>query len=363
MRPNLPAILIAAVLGVSSGASAWAQDKPALAGEWTLDRALSEFPRELGFGAAMVSGASSELHGGILGSTLPSLRESEDDARRRQLLTAEVRDPSAHLTIAETATTVSITSDRGHVRTFAPNGREQLLQLDDVPVATIARWEGDRLVVLYTVREGRELRYVYSRNATHLVVDVEFIERGGGDKVRRVYQPGSAAGPAAAAASPPAAVAPAPPVSPAGVQPPSVAQGPDAELKGLVNLGLVVEDLSAQAAVCGLKLAAIETEASKSLTGAGFKVRRNADEDTYVYIHVMTASLTAGLCVSRYDAFLYTHTTATLSHQPSPVLVQVSLLHKGGIAGGSPTTHADEVLRGVRQYVDQFAARIRNANK
>jgi hypothetical protein len=45
------------------------------------------------------------------------------------------------------------------------------------------------------------------------------------------------------------------------------------------------------------------------------------------------------------------------------VLVQVSLLHKGGIAGGSSTAHAEAVLRGVQEYVDQFSTRIHDANK
>jgi hypothetical protein len=92
-------------------------------------------------------------------------------------------------------------------------------------------------------------------------------------------------------------------------------------------------------------------------------VIRNSDDDTYLYVNINTASVSAGLCVSRYDAFLYTHTTAKLSYQGTPVLVQVSLLHKGGIAGGAPAAHADGVLRGVQEYVDQFATRIRAANK
>jgi hypothetical protein len=82
-----------------------------------------------------------------------------------------------------------------------------------------------------------------------------------------------------------------------------------------------------------------------------------------VYVNVITTSLSTGFCVSRYDTFLYTHTTARLSYQDTPVLVQVSLLHKGGMAGGAPAAHAEGVLRGVKQYVDQVATRIRDANK
>ena len=140
-------------------------------------------------------------------------------------------------------------------------------------------------------------------------------------------------------------------------------QQPDGELKGLTNLGLVVEGLTPQAAACGLSQGTLETAVAKRLSDAGFRVLRNSDEDTYVYVNVIATSLSTGLCVSRYDVFLYTYTTAKLSYQERPVLVQVSLLHKGGLAGGAPAAHAEGVLRGVQEYVDQFSTRIHDANK
>ena len=45
------------------------------------------------------------------------------------------------------------------------------------------------------------------------------------------------------------------------------------------------------------------------------------------------------------------------------MLVQVSLLHKGGIAGGAAASHGAAVLRGLQEYVDQFSTRIHDANK
>jgi hypothetical protein len=283
-------------------------------------------------------------------------------------LTAEVRTPSVHLTIVEAPTAVTITNDRGQLRTFHPNGREDVLQLDGVPVGVTAQREAGRLIVVYKVEQGRELRYTYSRAASpaQLVVDVQFIERGGGDRVRRIYEPASAAETEPAAATAPSLAATKPAPSPAATQPGAAQtfnQQPGAELKGLTKLGVVVEDLSPQAAACGLNQSALETAVLKRLSDAGFRVLRNSDEDTYVYVNIITTSLSAGLCVSRYDAFLYTHTTAKLSYQETPVLVQVSLLHKGGIAGGASGAHAEGVLRGVQEYVDQFAARIREANK
>jgi ribosomal protein S11 len=391
-RSSVAAILVVAmVVGIPRPAPVWAQDTSDFAGRWTLNRELSQFPREIGFDVDWVSAGGSGQDstasggrgrrgsGGGGAGALTARRESEDDAKRVQQLTAEVRNPSAHLTVVETPTAVTITDDRGQSRTFHPTGKEEVLQLDAVPVAVTAKREAGRLVVLYRVEQGRELRYTYSRVASppQLVVDVQFIERGGGGEVRRIFEPASATetlAPAPAAPSPattkPGAGLPAGHASDSGkaVVPASAAaqtfnQQPDAELKGLTKLGIVVEGLSPQAAACGLSQGTLETAVSKRLSDAGFRVLRNSDEDTYVYVNVITTSLSTGFCVSRYDAFLYTHTTAKLSYQETPVLVQVSLLHKGGIAGGTAAAHAEGVLRGVQEYVDQFSTRIRDANK
>jgi hypothetical protein len=173
--------------------------------------------------------------------------------------------------------------------------------------------------------------------------------------------------PAAPAASKPGGEAAAgggqtPPSAPAAPAQP-FNQQPDAELRGITRLGLVVEGLTSQATTCGLTQDALEAAFSKRLTDAGFTVRLNSDEDTYVYVNVMTTSLPNGLCVSRYDASLYTYTTAKLSYQTTPVLVQVELLHRGGIAGGPAAAHAAAVLKALGEYVDQFVTRIKNASK
>jgi hypothetical protein len=151
------------------------------------------------------------------------------------------------------------------------------------------------------------------------------------------------------------------PVSPA--MRPVGAPGPDAELRGLTALGVVVEGLGQQATSCGLAQAPLEASVAKSLTDAGFKALRNSDEDSYVYVQIMTTIAPGGLCVSRYDVYLYTHTTATLPYQSNPVLVQVELLHKGGLTGGSASGHGESIGRSVKQTVDEFASRIRAAGK
>jgi len=384
-RTSVAAMVVAAVaLGWAPRGTPAAPDQSSLAGKWTLNRTLSQIPREVGFGMDLLSnaGRSSDSGGrgggGGTGSpAMVSFHESADDAKRREQLTDEVTSPSSHLTIAQTETAVTITDERGRSRTFHPDGKEEAAALDQVPVVTTARWDGSRLEVRYQVERNRELRYSYARtlDPPQLTVQVRFIERGGHDIVTLVYEPTRANEPAlpdraappsvpqATPAAPSAATRPSDPAKAAGPASPAGVPRPGAEFRGLTTLGVVVEDLSPQAAACGLTRAPIEAAVSKILSDAGFKVVRDSDEDTYIYVHIMTTNASAALCVSRYDTFLYTHTTATLPYQSTPVLVQVSLLHEGGISGGAPGAHADTVVRNVKQHVDTFVARIRTANR
>lgn len=139
-------------------------------------------------------------------------------------------------------------------------------------------------------------------------------------------------------------------------------QRPGDELKGLNTLSVVVEDVGSQAAACGVKQAAIEAAAAKSLTDAGLKVLKNSDEDTYLYVNV-NATKAGGVCVSRYDVILYSYTTARLPYGSTPALVQVSLLRDSGMAGGNAVANGEAVLRSVKQAADRFASQISEANK
>jgi hypothetical protein len=379
------------VLGALGSVPVAAQAPTDLAGSWTLDHQASEFPSEVGFSASFIGAAGAVpaaggggrrgRNGGSGGGggrvNAPRVQtESAEDAQRVRALTDEVRMPSEHLAIAVTPATVTIEADRSPVRTFQPGLRDEQVNLGRVTAAATATWDDGRLVTVYKVEAGRTLRYTYSssQNPKQLIVEVEFVERGGGDKVRRVYRPASAADalvasslPAPGAGPAPAAAAPqgtAPPAPLSGASPPAaqaIDQRPDAALRGLTRLGVVLESLSPDAAKCGLKQETVETAVSKQLTDAGFRVVRDSDDDTYLYVNINTVTASAGLCVSRYDVTLYSHTEAKLSYTALPVLLQVELLHKGGLAGGGPAAHADGVMKGLLEYVGQFTMRIRNA--
>jgi hypothetical protein len=360
------------------------QEASPLAGIWTLNRSLSEFPGDIGFNASWLPapGADPQRVGSNAGSNAGSRgrrgsaggvgnrgpapplgrQESYEDARRVQLVTAEVRNPPVRLMVVDTPDAVTITSELGQSRTFHPDGKEESIELQGVTIGVTSKRDGDRLVVVYRVEQDREVRYTYSsssssENPARLMVDVQFLEHGTGDKARRVYERGVGTETLTSTA---AATAPA-----SSGQPTSETfdQRPGAELRGLRSLGILVEDLSAQAVACGLSHDVIESALSKQLTAGGFTVRKNSDDDTYVYVNVMTTNLADGMCVSRYDAFLYTHTTAKLSYRDQPVLVQVSLMHRGGIGSSAPTAHGAAVVRGLENYIDLFVTQIHDANK
>ena len=154
---------------------------------------------------------------------------------------------------------------------------------------------------------------------------MQFLERGKGDGVRRVYEPDNGAEPPAAATAAPSPANAKPGAGSSAVNGPdsskagaparaqgapteTINQQPDAELKGLTKLGVVVEDLSPQAAACGLNQGTIETSVSKRLADAGFTVLGRSDEDTYLYVNIITTSLWPVVRLE-YDTFLYTHAT------------------------------------------------------
>jgi len=343
-----------------------AQSPTDLVGGWTINRQLSQFPKEVGFSASFLPtepAAGTDRAGRRRG--VPS--ETQEDASRGRFLTDEVRLPPDRLTIDVTPALVTITPDPGAPRTVQPGRRDQEVKIGPVTAITNAFWDASRLTIAYETGGGRVIRYTYSagQSPTALIVDVEFIDgRGVGDRVRRVYDKAPAASTPSTSAVP-RDVAQPPATFPASSPPASAAidQRPDASLKGLTRLGVVVEGIGADAAKCGLKQEALETAVTKRLMDAGLRIIRDSDDDTYLYVNINTVTASTALCVSRYDVTLYSHATAQLTHTTAPVLLQVELLHKGGLAGGGPGVHADGVLKSVLEYVDQLSTRVRDANK
>jgi hypothetical protein len=316
--------------------------------------------------------------------------ESADDSTRLQQLTEAARTPPEHITIVQKPTSVSIADDQGHSRTFHPDGHQEELTIGTVVLPTTARWDSGGLVVVYDVEAGRQLRYTFTptSNPTQLQVNIRFIEQGKeGDEVRLTYetpdahdrnvlagQPAGLPPPDAPGLPPPDAPGLPPPDAPGAAAPGAPNSGspaarpamlpPGSELRGLTTIETVVEDLSAQAAACGLDQRKIQTSIAKILADAGFKSNAYGREDADLLVSVVTSKLPDGTCVSRYDTSLVSHADATFPYLKGTVAaVEVQLLRDGGMTGGSPSTHASGVMDALAKSVNHIVSQIRAAGK
>ena len=91
-----------------------------LEGTWKLNRELSQFPREVGFGMDVTgAGRPSTGEARMAGAEDPGLvanrPASREEAENSRQLVAEVRNPPARLTIAQRANAITVTDERGRV--------------------------------------------------------------------------------------------------------------------------------------------------------------------------------------------------------------------------------------------------------
>jgi hypothetical protein len=368
---------------------------------WVLNPALTQRPQEIGFsndwaqaggeqgsrsggsgggGGRGRRGGSGSGGGGATPSPLFS-RESADDSTRKTQLSGEARTPPEHITIVQKDNAVSIADDQGHSRTFHPDGRVEELAIGTVALPTRSQWDSGSFIVLFDVESGRQLRYTFTptENPKRLLVNIRFLERGhDGDEVKLTYEPpdehertvlsGTTASPGlpppdapAAPGAPPSAPATAPGASAPAARPPVLPPG--SELRGLTVIGTQVEDLSTQAVACGLDQNKIKTSIAGILSAAGFKSQPYGNEESYVLVSVVTSRLSDGTCVSRYDASLMAQADATFPYVKGLVMVEVPLMHEGGMAGGSPAVHSKAIMDALAKSVNSFVSQVKAANK
>jgi hypothetical protein len=381
MRGVLGLVIGMVVVGMSGvPAAAQGENSSPFNGVWALDRQSSELPRDIGFnpawfpsgddkaqapgGGGAAAGGSRRGTAGGGGATLFSGRqESYEEGQRTNALSAEARNPATRLTVIDLSSTVTIVDELGQFRVVHPSGREELVTVNGVAIPATSRREGDRLVIAYRAAPDREVRYTYSYSPgpPRLAIEVQFLENGKGPKVRRVYGPAPTPEPIQNAV-PTVPQAPSAAAAPAPVTSAPLDQSPLGELKGVKTVGVVVEDLGAPAAACGLSRDAVESALTKQLTDGGFTVPTRTDNDVYLYVNIMTARPSNDSCVSRYDVFLYTHAPTTLPYRDRPVLVQVQLMHRGGIGSSGTSGHAAAVNRALQTFVDGVISQIRSAN-
>jgi hypothetical protein len=209
--------LVGALLGAMTVAAAPAPaTNLVLAGHWTLNRELSQFPAEIGFGLEPTPPASTQQRAGGGGGSrgagggsrgarssaggaqsgggdfaaMPVML-SEDGAKQIAELLDDAKEPSPSLTITQTDTAVTVVDARDHTRRFHPNGKEDIEQLEAGPVGATSRWNGQQLIVDVTIAKDRMFRYVYSKRPDgKLVVETRLEDKPGhdaGNVITRIY--------------------------------------------------------------------------------------------------------------------------------------------------------------------------------
>ena len=171
IRFSLAAVLAAGcMLGLLAPASARSQESGNLTGRWVLNRNQSQVDKEIGFNPAWLAAGTRSAGGGEGGGRgrrgsgggqqgrVPVPRETEEDAKRVQLLSAEARTPSPHLTIIDSRGTVTITDADDVSRTLHTDGNDDYLQIHGLPIAAVTVRGSGHVVVRYKVEQGRELR-------------------------------------------------------------------------------------------------------------------------------------------------------------------------------------------------------------
>src|SRR4051794_32383573 len=138
---------IAAIAAACAAAPAAAQQPAPLAGVWSLNKALSDMPKEIGFNVDWMPaperggqesgggrGRRGSSGGGRSSAPFTSARESSEDFRRVQLVTTEARNPAARLMIVDTPAAVTITNELGQSRVLHPTGTDEWIEIEGVPI-------------------------------------------------------------------------------------------------------------------------------------------------------------------------------------------------------------------------------------
>jgi hypothetical protein len=191
-----------------------------LAGQWSLNADKSEDARERmkavrdssgghGFGGGGGRRGGGGTHGGMGGggrwgggSGGRDPRDSASEPTAGRQLMDEFLNPQKTLTLAVSATEVSVTGDDGEVRHLRPDGKKVKAE-DGSSIEQKTRWEGANLVTEMWVSNGPKLRSTYSiaPDGTSLAVlqHLESPRLSQAVDVRRFYDPAPPPSPQAVA--------------------------------------------------------------------------------------------------------------------------------------------------------------------
>jgi len=202
-----------AVVGLAALIAMWlsvesrAQSKPSLGGAWTLNKELSDQPpargEERGDGGHRGGGGGGYGHrggggggygrgrmggggGGGYGGGQPEDRESME--RMREALRTIV-EPSEHLTITQSESTVVIADAEGRTTRLATNGSK--VKEDNTKIERKTHWENDKLVSEISGAGPGKITQTYSvdsdRHQLRVTTNIEGGRNGQAQTLNHVY--------------------------------------------------------------------------------------------------------------------------------------------------------------------------------
>ncbi len=142
-----------------------------------------------------------------------------------------------------------------------------------------------------------------------------------------------------------------------------------APLRGVTAVAIKVQDLSDDAARCGITADAIRSAAAHAFVDAGVRVLDDGSTGPRVSIQVSVLAPTPTLCIANINADLLEEAPGALPHKQNggdtkvvDAALTVQLLRDGTFAAGLTADFAQRIQSSVRALADAFATKIKQAN-
>jgi len=140
-----------------------------------------------------------------------------------------------------------------------------------------------------------------------------------------------------------------------------------APLRDITAVTIKVQDLSADAARCGVTSQAIRSATAQPFVDAGLRVLDTAGP--WVSVQVSVLAPTSGLCIANINVDLLEEMAGALTHKQTQAETKVidapltaQLLSDGTFAAGLTADFAQRIQDSLRSLAQTFATKIKAAN-
>jgi hypothetical protein len=174
--------------------------RPDFSGTWTLDREISTDPSQVSFATPSEQPRAGFGRGGFgrrgeggfggRGGRFPTNTPKATPDDRLKALADELRSAFTAIVVSHHDPSFVVSDAAEHAQFFHTNGESDENHLGAATLTSTTYWEGDRLIVEYSLNDRRRLVYTYALvpQTRQLVIRVRLEEgRTGSEEVRLVY--------------------------------------------------------------------------------------------------------------------------------------------------------------------------------